>query len=229
MPRILLVEHDPALRETTWLSLVRRGHEVAAFGTGEEGLAALPRFRPDLVLLDAGPADPDGPELCRRIRQRDAVPVIIVSGRGAEHDVVAGLDTGADDYLVKPAPADVVEARIRAVLRRAGPTAAPPMPEVHGGLVIDRAALTVRKAGRALSLPPSALRLLLHLTAFPGRVFSRAQLLDHLDTPGDRGPVTGPRTVDACVRRLRHAVEDERGRPRYVQTVRGFGYRFGPL
>ncbi|MER7735599.1 response regulator transcription factor [Streptomyces erythrochromogenes] len=226
MPRILLVEDDPALREMTWLSLVRRGHEVAAFGTGEEALAALTRFGPDLVLLDVGLPCLDGFALCRRIRERHPVPVIMVSGRGEENHVVEGLDTGADDYLVKPASADVVEARIRAVLRRTGPVAAAPQHEVHGGLVIDRAGLTVRKDGRPLSLTPSALRLLLHLTEFPGRVFSRAQLLDHI---GNHEGAADTRMVDACVRRLRHAVEDEGQHPRYVQTVRGFGYRFGPL
>ncbi|MEV6681880.1 response regulator transcription factor [Streptomyces erythrochromogenes] len=226
MPRILLVEDDPALREMTWLSLVRRGHEVAAFDTGEAGLAAVARFRPDLVLLDVGLPGLDGIELCDRLRRSGPVPVIMVSGRGEESDVIGGLDAGADDYLVKPASVEVVEARIRAVLRRAGRTAAAPQPEVHGRLVIDRAGLTVRKEGRLLSLTPSALRLLLHLTAFPGQVFSRSQLLEHM---GNRDLDTDTRMVDACVRRLRHAVEDEGGRPRYVQTVRGFGYRFGPL
>ncbi|MER6196952.1 response regulator transcription factor [Streptomyces sp. NPDC001586] len=226
MPRILLVEDDPALLEMTWLSLVRRGHEVAAFDTGEAGLAALSRFRPDLVLLDVGLPGLDGIELCRRIRQRGPVPVIIVSGRGDETDVIGGLDTGADDYLVKPASADVVEARIRAVLRRAAHEAVAPHLETHGGLVIDRLGLIVRKAGSPLALTPSALRLLLHLTTSPGRVFSRPQLLDLV---WDHDSVTDTRLVDACVRRLRHAVEDEAERPRYVQTVRGFGYRFGPL
>jgi DNA-binding response OmpR family regulator len=140
-------------------------------------------------------------------------------------DVVAGLEAGADDYVVKPVQPRVLEARIRAVLRRVQSAPAAPA-DRHGNLTIDRTALVVTKAGAPVSLAPTELRLLLELSASPGRVRSRQQLLESV---WDHGYLGDSRLVDACVQRLRAKIEDDPGRPRYVQTVRGFGYRFGPL
>ncbi|MFF9489649.1 response regulator [Streptomyces sp. NPDC014676] len=227
MPRVLLVEDDPSVREGVELGLRRRGHEVRAAATGEAGLAALTEFRPDLMLLDLMLPGMNGVQVCRRVRERSQLPIIMLTARGDDFDVVIGLEAGADDYIVKPARTEVIEARIRAVLRRIdhtgqGRTAV----EVHGELAIDRAALSITKSGRHLALAPSELKLLLHLSAAPEQVFSRQQLLEHV---WEHSFHADARLVDACVARLRGKIEDEAGSPRYIQTLRGFGYRFGPL
>ncbi|EMF02382.1 response regulator transcription factor [Streptomyces mobaraensis NBRC 13819 = DSM 40847] len=231
MSRVLLIEDDRAVREGVTLTLRRRGHEVEAAATGEAGLAALGAFRPDLILLDLMLPDVSGFEVCRRIRATQQLPIIMLTARGDDIDVVLGLEAGADDYIVKPARGEVLEARIRAVLRRAapadgGPEAAARPAEVHGDLVVDRAGLVVTKHGKDLALAPSEMKLLLHLSATPGRVHSRQQLLEHVWEHSYHGDA---RLVDACVMRLRTKVEDSTRSPRYIQTVRGFGYRFGPL
>ncbi|MEU9339355.1 response regulator transcription factor [Streptomyces sp. NPDC048290] len=227
MPRVLLIEDDPSVREGVELGLRRRGHQVAAVASGEDGLAALPAFRPDLVLLDLMLPGVNGVEVCRRIRDAGQLPIIMLTARGDDFDVVIGLEAGADDYIVKPARTEVIEARIRAVLRRIdAPGAERPAIEHHGELALDRGGLTVTKDGRPLALAPSELKLLLHLSAAPEQVFSRQQLLEHVWEHSYHGDA---RLVDACVRRLRNKIEDQPGSPRYIQTLRGFGYRFGPL
>ncbi|MDX5565975.1 response regulator transcription factor [Streptomyces sp. ID05-04B] len=227
MPRVLLIEDDPSVREGVELGLRRRGHEVRAAATGEAGLAALAEFRPDLLLLDLMLPGMNGVQVCRQVRERSQLPIIMLTARGDDFDVVIGLEAGADDYIVKPARTEVIEARIRAVLRRLddgnpGRLAI----EVYGALTVDRVGLTVAKAGRPLALAPSELKLLLHLCAAPEQVFSRQQLLEHV---WEHSYHADARLVDACVARLRGKIEDEPGSPRYVQTLRGFGYRFGPL
>jgi DNA-binding response OmpR family regulator len=230
MPRVLLIEDDPSVREGVELGLRRRGHEVRAAATGEAGLAALTEFRPDLLLLDLMLPGMNGVQVCRRVRERSQLPIIMLTARGDDFDVVIGLEAGADDYIVKPARTEVIEARIRAVLRRlddGGPgRAGRPAVEEYGALTVDRVGLTVAKAGRPLALAPSELKLLLHLSAAPEQVFSRQQLLEHV---WGHSYHADARLVDACVARLRGKIEDEAGSPRYVQTLRGFGYRFGPL
>lgn len=121
MARVLLIEDDPAVQRGVSLALKRRGHEVAVAGSGETGLLTLERHRPDLVLLDLMLPNMSGLEVCRRIRESKRIPIIILSARGDEIDMVVGLEAGADDYIVKPAGAELLEARIRAVLRRVAP------------------------------------------------------------------------------------------------------------
>jgi DNA-binding response OmpR family regulator len=186
--------------------------------SGEAGLGALAEFRPDLVLLDLMLPGMNGVQVCRRIRESSQLPIIMLTARGDDFDVVVGLEAGADDYIVKPARTEVIEARIRAVLRR--------LAEPDGELAVDRAGLSVAKAGERLLLAPSELKLLLYLSASPEQVFSRQQLLEYVWEHSYHGDA---RLVDACVRRLRQKIEDVAGSPRYIQTVRGFGYRFGPL
>jgi DNA-binding response OmpR family regulator len=227
MPRVLLIEDDPSVREGVELGLRRRGHEVRAAATGEAGLAAMAEFRPDLLLLDLMLPGMNGVQVCRQVREHSQLPIIMLTARGDDFDVVIGLEAGADDYIVKPARTEVIEARIRAVLRRLDDGGAGrPAIEFYGELAIDRVGLTVTKAGRPLALAPSELKLLLHLAAAPEQVFSRQQLLEHV---WDHSYHADARLVDACVARLRGKIEDEVGSPRYVQTLRGFGYRFGPL
>ncbi|WBO61514.1 response regulator transcription factor [Streptomyces camelliae] len=227
MPRVLLIEDDPAVREGARLALRRQGHEVAAAETGEEGLGRLRSFRPDVVVLDLMLPGVSGLEVCRRIRADSQVPIIMVTAMGDDVDIVVGLETGADDYVVKPVQARVLEARIRAVLRRVEAAPSPdggvPAAETYGELRIDRAGLTVTCRGAAVPLAPSELRLLLTLSAAPGRVFSRQQLLQAVWEHSYHGDA---RLVDACVKRLRTKIGEPSRQPRYIQTVRGFGYRF---
>jgi DNA-binding response OmpR family regulator len=223
MPRVLLIEDDQAVRDGLVLALTRQGHAVQAAETGEKGLALLPAA--DVVILDLMLPGMDGFEVCRRIRATGDLPIIMLTARSDDMDVVAGLEAGADDYVVKPVQPRVLEARIRAVLRRVQSVPAA-RADRHGNLTIDRTALVVTKAGAPVSLAPTELRLLLDLSASPGRVRSRQQLLESV---WDHGYLGDSRLVDACVQRLRAKIEDDPARPRYVQTVRGFGYRFGPL
>ncbi len=233
MPHVLLIEDDASVRDGMELVLRRHGYDVATAATGEEALALLDGpggGRVELAVLDLMLPGMDGFEVCRRIRARSAVlPVVMLTARGDDRDVVDGLEAGADDYVVKPVTAPVLEARIRAALRRAEPSAqtrAQAADAERAGLVIDRSGLTVTKYGVPVALPPTELRLLLELSAAPGRVFSREQLLASV---WDHTFLGDSRLVDAAVGRLRSKLEDVPAKPRFVQTVRGFGYRFGPL
>lgn len=225
MATVLLVEDDPAVRQGLELALRRLGHEVRLAETGEaalNGISAAAEM--DVVVLDVMLPGVDGFEVCRRLRRDTDVPVIMLTARGDDFDIVVGLEAGADDYVVKPVQPRVLDARIRAVLRRITRASTPP--ETYGELVIDRSSLTVLLSGREISLTPTELKLLLVLSGSPRQVFSREQLLglvwEH-DYLGDS------RLVDACVQRLRAKIETDTSQPRYIQTVRGFGYRFGPV
>jgi two-component system, OmpR family, response regulator MtrA len=224
MATVLLVEDDPAARQGLELALRRLGYEVRLAGTGEAALDNISGAAMDVVVLDLMLPGVDGFEVCRRLRRDSDVPVIMLTARGDDFDIVAGLEAGADDYVVKPVRPRVLDARIRAVLRRMARGSTPP--ETYSELVIDRGSLTVVLRGREVTLTPTELRLLLVLSGSPRQVFSREQLLglvwEH-DYLGDS------RLVDACVQRLRAKIETDTSEPRYIQTVRGFGYRFGPV
>ncbi len=187
-------------------------------------LIASAKSTVDVVVLDVMLPGLDGFEVCRRLRRDSDVPVIMLTARGDDLDIVGGLESGADDYVVKPVEPRVLDARIRAVLRRIA--RADSAGETHGELVIDRHALIVRRAGSDVSLTPTELRLLLVLSGSPRQVFSREQLLDLV---WEHNYLGDSRLVDACVQRLRAKVEADSSEPRYIQTVRGFGYRFGPV
>jgi DNA-binding response OmpR family regulator len=226
MTRVLLIEDDPAVRKGVQLALRHQGHEVFAAETGEEGLDRLRTVRPDVVVLDLMLPGLPGLDVCRRIRDRDQIPIIMVTAKGDDIDIVVGLEAGADDYVVKPVQARVLDARIRAVLRRLDVSvsdAVRPRVESHGELAIDRAGLLVTHRGERVALAPSELRLLLTLSASPGQVLSRQQLLEAVWEHNYHGDI---RLVDACVKRLRNKLGELGGDPRYIQTVRGFGYRF---
>jgi two-component system response regulator MtrA len=224
MTEVLLVEDDPAARQGLELALRRLGYGVRPAETGEAALDALVEGAADVVVLDVMLPGLDGFEVCRRLRRSSDVPVIMLTARSDDFDIVGGLEAGADDYVVKPVEPRVLDARIRAVLRRLARAGSPA--ETYGELVIDRASLIVLRAGHEVSLTPIELRLLLVLSGSPRQVFSREQLLDLVwehDYLGDS------RLVDACVQRLRAKIEADTSEPRYIQTVRGFGYRFGPV
>jgi two-component system, OmpR family, response regulator MtrA len=224
MATVLLVEDDPGARQGLELALRRLGYGVRAAGTGEAALRDVRDAAADVVVLDVMLPGLDGFEVCRRLRRDSDIPVIMLTARDDDLDIVGGLEAGADDYVVKPVQPRVLDARIRAVLRRTIRTDSPA--ETYGELMIDRSSLIVRRAGQDVPLPPTELRLLLVLSGSPRQVFSREQLLELVwehDYLGDS------RLVDACVQRLRAKIETDTSEPRYIQTVRGFGYRFGPV
>jgi two-component system, OmpR family, response regulator MtrA len=224
MTTVLLVEDDPGARQGLELALRRLGYQVLPAETGETALDRIGQDAVDVVVLDLMLPGLDGFEVCRRLRRSSDVPVIMLTARGDDFDIVGGLEAGADDYVVKPVEPRVLDARIRAVLRRQARAGSPT--ETHGELVVDRSSLTVTLRDQEISLTPTELRLLLVLSGSPRQVFSRQQLLDLVwehDYLGDS------RLVDACVQRLRAKIDSGTSEPRYIQTVRGFGYRFGPV
>jgi DNA-binding response OmpR family regulator len=227
MSRILLVEDDPAVRRGVVMGLTRLGHEVEAVSDGWDALDSVANEPPDIVVLDLMIPGLNGIDVCRRIRATSTLPIVILSARDHDLDVLQGFEAGADDYCVKPASAEVIDARIRAVLRRAAPPStgdqAAAAVDVFGDLEIDRGSLRVRRAGNDISLTPTELRLLLFLSAALDRVFSRQELLEQVWEQSFYGEV---RLVDACVTRLRAKIEIDPGSPQHIQTVRGFGYRF---
>lgn len=223
MSRVLLVEDDPAVRRGVTMGLSRLGHEVEAVGDGWDALDSVANDPPDIVVLDLMIPGINGFEVCRRIRTTSTLPIVILSARDLDIDVVLGFEAGADDYCVKPASAEVIDARIRAVLRRAAPASATADLLVFGDLTIDHASLRVERAGTEVALTPAELRLLLFLSREPDRVFSRQELLEQVWEQSFYGEL---RLVDACVTRLRSKIEADPASPRHVQTVRGFGYRF---
>ncbi|KAA2261456.1 response regulator transcription factor [Solihabitans fulvus] len=225
MPRLLLVEDDSTLAEALSLALRGLGHEVDVAGSGEQALEALfdRRTPTDLVLLDVMLPGIDGFEVCRRIRARDTVPVILLTARGDAVDVVVGLECGADDYVVKPAEPRVLDARVKTILRRAVP-AQPPRQRVHtiGDLELDADAMVVTRAGDELNLTSTELRLLVEFAEHAGQVLSRQVLLKRV---WDYGYAGDSRLVDAAVARLRAKIEPEPANPTLLRTVRGLGYR----
>jgi DNA-binding response OmpR family regulator len=224
MTRILLVDDEANLRHTVGYALRREGYEIASAEDGEKGLELFRSTKPDLVVLDVMLPRMDGLAVCRAIRRESDVPVIMLTARDTELDTVVGLEVGADDYLTKPFSMVELVARIRAMLRRAAPRhgSAPELVE-RRGLTIDVARRRVTLDGGDVELKPREFDLLAHLAGSPGRVFTREQLLTSvwgLEYAGD------PRTVDTHVKTLRERLGDEVERPRWIETVRGVGYRF---
>jgi DNA-binding response OmpR family regulator len=217
---ILVVDDDRDIADIIGYSLRKEGHRPILAYSGQEALELAERATPDLIVLDVMLPGIDGFEVCRRIRRTDQLPIILLTARSDDIDVVVGLESGADDYVVKPVQPRVLDARIRAVLRRGERESSDSA--AFGDLVIDRNAMTVTKRGSELQLTPTELRLLLELSRRPGQALSRQQLLrlvwEH-DYLGDS------RLVDACVQRLRAKVEDVPSAPTLIRTVRGVGYR----
>jgi two-component system, OmpR family, phosphate regulon response regulator PhoB len=221
-PRVLVVEDEAALLTLLRYNLEKEGFTVAEARDGEEALLHLKEETPDAVLLDWMLPRVSGLELCRQIRRSAAwreVPIIMLTARGEETDRVRGLDSGADDYVVKPFSTSELVARLRAVIRRARPATNAEILR-FGDLSLDLSAHRVSRAGQAIHLGPTEFRLLRFFLERPGRVFSREQLLDAV---WGRDAEVELRTVDVHIRRLRKAL-NEGGHKDLVRTVRAAGY-----
>ncbi len=223
--RILLVEDDERIRVSMRLALEDEGYQAEEAAGGEEALEAFARRPADVVLIDIMLPGMDGLDCCRALRRVSAVPVIMVTARSDTHDVVAGLEAGADDYVTKPFMIKELTARIRALLRRARAAGPGSGPLVLGDLEVLPDQGMVRRSGEEVHLTRTEFRLLCELAANPGKVLSREQLLERVwgyDYFGDG------RLVDVHVRRLRTKVEQDPANPGHVVTVRGLGYKVVP-
>ena len=220
--RILTVEDDERIRTSVRLALEDEGWTVEEAASGEDALNAFTAQAADVVLIDIMLPGIDGFDVCRSIRRVSDVPIVMVTARADTHDVVAGLEAGADDYLTKPLAPKELSARIRALLRRARSTDPSTPHMVFGDLEIIPEEGVVRLAGDEVHLTKTEFRLLVELATNPGRVLSREVLLERVWGYGYFGD---GRLVDVHVRRLRTKIEPDAANPRYVVTVRGLGYK----
>ena len=232
MVRVLVADDEAQIRVVLRAYLEREGYEVEEAATGKDALALATSFRPDLVLLDIGLPDMDGLEVLRQIRITSEVYVVMVTARAEEVDLLVGLSVGADDYVAKPFSPREVVARVKTVLRRGRNvpevvTAATPAPVASAwqfvGLAIDPDRREVRAGDELVELSALEFDLLAALASSPGRVFSRAQLLERVWGYAFFGD---ERVVDVHVRNLRRALGDDATSPSIIGTVRGVGYKF---
>ena len=220
--RILTVEDDERIRTAVRLALEDEGWEVAESDNGEDALLMFGQQPTDVVLIDIMLPGIDGFDVCRSIRRVSDVPIVMVTARADTHDVVAGLEAGADDYLTKPFAPKELSARIRALLRRSRSGPAPAGDMAFGDLEVIPDQGVVRRAGEEVHLTKTEFRLLVELASAPGRVFSREALLEKVWGYGYFGD---GRLVDVHIRRLRTKIETDPADPQYVVTVRGLGYK----
>jgi len=221
---LLLIEDDPGIRSGLIRALSDRGHVVSSEPTGMLGLQRVLADQPDLVLLDLGLPDVDGLQVLRMLRPVSSVPVIVATARDEDPATVAALDAGADDYVVKPFTADMLDARIRAVLRRAGGEAPITRLEV-GDLTVDLRTRTAQLAGEELNLRPREFDLLAYLAARPGEVVTKRTLLAEVWQQPYGG---ADKTVDVHLSWLRRKLGETAAEPRMLHTVRGVGVRLTP-
>jgi DNA-binding response OmpR family regulator len=222
---VLVVDDEPIVREVVVRYLRREGYRTLEAGDGNRARELLEHDAPSLVVLDLMLPGMDGLELCRWIRTRSSVPVIMLTARGEEADRIVGLELGADDYVTKPFSPRELTARVRTVLRRSSQPVLGEAKLSFDGLEIDASTREVSKAGRPVRLTAREFDLLWFLASHPRRVFSRSQLMDRVwgyEAALDTG------TVTVHVRRLREKIEEAPSQPRFLETVWGVGYRFCP-
>ncbi len=225
--KILVVEDEPSIREVVSLYLERAGFEVSSVEDGHEAMAALEKDPPDLVVLDLMLPGVDGIEVTRWLRSRDDTPIIMLTARREEVDRIAGLEMGADDYVVKPFSPQELVSRVRAVLRRTRPTEEGTRAETleFEGLRIDPRTRLVEVSGEERKLTATEFDLLWTLGRHPRQVFTRDQLLDVV---WGLTNYIDPSTVTVHIRRLREKIEADPSKPRHLVTVWGVGYKFEP-
>jgi len=224
MRTILIVEDEREIARMVQAYLLREGYQVEVAFDGESGWVKFQTLKPDLVILDIMLPGMNGLELAQRIRRESMVPIIMLTARAEEADRVAGLEMGADDYVVKPFSLRELAARVRAVLRRVEGLA--PSEVIHAGpFTLDLAAREARLREKVLDLTPTEFDLLAFMARHPGRVFTRRELLSALR---ERTYATIPRTVDSHIKNLRRKIEPDPDNPTYILTVHGVGYKFNP-
>ncbi len=220
--KILVVDDEPKIVRLVQAYLEKAGFQVIPAYRGQEALDLFKREEPALIVLDLMLPDIDGMDVARKIRKESDVPIIMLTARTEEADRVAGLELGADDYVVKPFNPRELVARVRAVLRRSEGLTKPRVIEA-GDLVIDLDSHEVRVRGERISLTPTEFQLLATMAEQPGRVFTRLQLIDALY---GTTYATSDRTVDTHIKNLRRKIEPDPKNPRYLLTVHGVGYKF---
>ena len=223
--RILVVDDEPTILATVAPLLKARGYEVVTAMNGRAALEAVERDAPDLIVLDLGLPDLDGVDVCAQVRESHAMPILVLSARGAEKDKVRALDAGADDYVTKPFGTEELLARIRAGLRRVE-TPASTEPIVRGQLVIDRERFRVLTDGKEVRLTPKEFELLLYLAQRPGRVLTHRTILRAVWGPN---AVDQPEHLRVLVASLRKKIEPHPSSPQYILTEPWVGYRFGDV
>ena len=221
--RVLIVDDEPNILATVSQLLKSRGYEVATASSGRGALDMVERHRPNLVVLDLGLPDVDGVEVCRRVREYLAVPIVVLSARGAEGDKVRALDAGADDYVTKPFGVEELLARIRAALRRADSPPPATEPIVRGTMVIDRQRFRLTRDGEEIRLTPKEFELLTFLAQYPGRVLTHRTILNAIWGPNS---VDQPEHLRVLVAALRKKIEPNPSAPQYILTEPWVGYRF---
>ena len=227
MPKILIIDDDARLVKNVETYLKDFGFNIDAALNGADGLKKVKSSQPDMVVLDLMMPGLDGLEVCREIRKDSTVPIIMLTARGEESDVVAGLEVGADDYLTKPFSLRELAARIKAALRRTRSAqtdeTADEKPFIIGDLTINPATREVTNKKRHITLTNTEFKLLMLFTSNPGVVFSRDRLLDEVR---DRELEPFDRSIDAHISNLRNKIEDSPRKPCYIITVWGAGYKF---
>ncbi|HKY84409.1 MAG TPA: response regulator transcription factor [Anaerolineales bacterium] len=222
MPTILIVDDEPKIVQLARDYLERAGYAVITAGDGGAALAAIRTARPDLIVLDLGLPSGDGLDVTRRVRRDSNVPIIMLTARGEESDKLVGLELGADDYMVKPFSPKELVARVRAVLRRAEGGAGAAEVIHAGDLVLDFPRMNLTVGDRPVELTATEFQLLATLARQPGRIFTRAQLLDAVHGVAFD---SYERAIDAHIKNLRRKIETDPHEPRHIQTVYGVGYR----
>jgi len=223
--RIVVIDDEQSVREVVQAYLEKDGYHVFVAENGTAGLALAERMNPALIVLDLMLPDVSGEEICSEIRSRSDVPILMLTAKASEEERVAGLVSGADDYLVKPFSPRELVARVRAVLRRTQSVETPLVETLSfagGRLEIDTVQHVVKRDGAAVELTPNEYKLLVTLARYPGRAYSRFELINRVQGYDYEGY---ERTIDVHVKNLRKKIEPDPAHPRYVETVMGVGYK----
>jgi DNA-binding response OmpR family regulator len=223
--RIVVIDDEQSVREVVQAYLEKDGYHVFVAENGTEGLALAERMNPALIVLDLMLPDVSGEEICSEIRSRSDVPILMLTAKASEEERVAGLVSGADDYLVKPFSPRELVARVRAVLRRTQSVETPLVETLSfdgGQLEIDTVQHVVKRDGAVVELTPNEYKLLVTLARYPGRAYSRFELINRVQGYDYEGY---ERTIDVHVKNLRKKIEPDPAHPRYVETVMGVGYK----